>query len=363
MDDLGLGVDCADNGLENDVYIINNTIVNNANCPRMASLINTAGFRIITSEYSLSEINNAYTLSRYYMASTETTVGQYSCFLNAIDATVSSKNVYISDDDLSGILSANAPLSGHTSETVQAVLSIGTAVATSVSTSGTLAWDLCLFGIAASNDHGQLYYSSVSKIFVPSDAKTVESGESKHHNDYGCGNVTWYGGTAYCVWMGGMLPTVGQWYYAGCATDNSGGKATAMSHYPSPMVKTITPSNKDVSDSLLEAIAWYSYNSGPTLGSTSNKHVHQVAKKAPNSVGLYDVAGNLEEWCLDWYVRIGNTYAGGQDGVCAVSNASTRFFRGGDWMNPPIYCASSRHSNNDPYDSYYIYGFRLAVVP
>jgi formylglycine-generating enzyme required for sulfatase activity len=268
--------------------------------------------------------------------------------------------VYISDDDLSGILSANAPLSGHTSETVQYVLSIGTAVATSVNTSDTVAWNLCFFSTGASNNNGQLYYSSVSKIFAPCDQSFVVDGESRHNNDYGCSNVSWYGGIAYSVWMGGMLPTVGQWYYGGCATNNSGGKA-ATSYYPSPMVKTDSSSTEDVSDAQLEAIAWYGYNSGPTLGSTSNRHVHQVGKKSPNSVGLYDVVGNLWEWCLDWYT-IG-VYTGGQDGVCVVSGASSRAIRGGYWSSNPNHCSLGYRGNITPAYRSYICGIRLSVVP
>jgi formylglycine-generating enzyme required for sulfatase activity len=352
MDDLGLGVDCADNGLENDVYIINNTIVNNANCPRMASLINTAGFKIINNYNDLTGNGNTYTLSRYYMASTETTVGQYCCFLNAIDPTVSRINVYISADDLSAILVANASLSGHTSETVESVLSIGQAVATSVSTSGTLAWTLCSFTTGASNLYGELYYSSTSKIFGPGDAGTVTSGESKHHNVYACSYVSWYGGIAYGIWMGGMLPTIGQWYYAGCATDNNGGKA-ANSHYPSPVVKTDNPSINNTSDALLIPIAWYYNNSG--------SHVHQVAKKAPNSVGLYDISGNLYEWCLDWYTN--SAYTGGADGVCVVSGASYRFFRGGSWYYYPDRCSLGSRYRENPHYLYNNLGFRLAVVP
>jgi formylglycine-generating enzyme required for sulfatase activity len=318
----------------------------------MASLINTAGFKMLDSYSSISTIDSTYYLSRYYMASTETTVGQYCCFLNAIDATASSISVYISADDLSAILVANAPLSGHTGETVEYVLSIGTAVATSVITVSPSAWNLCSFSANASNLYGELYYSSVSKIFAPCDATTVASGESKHHNDYGLGFVSWYGGTAYSLWMGGMLPTVGQWYYGGCATDNSGGKA-ATSHYPSPVVETDNPSTSNTSDALLTPIAWYNNN--------SDSHVHQVAKKAPNSVGLYDVSGNLWEWCLDWYTS--DTYIGGQDGVCVVSSASYRFLRGGDWLDNPRFCSLGyRHSGYTNGVSFGI-GFRLAVVP
>jgi formylglycine-generating enzyme required for sulfatase activity len=357
MDDLGLGIDCADNGLINDVYIINNTIVNNANCPRMASLISPNSFKILGNNISLTEINNAYTLSRYYISSTETTCGQYSCFLNAIDVTVTSDNmVYINVDDLSALLSDTtyAPLSGHAKETVNGVLSIGTAVKIAVDTSpSNRGWNLYWFlSSGKTNEYGQLYYINPGKIFASGDISSPTAGESNHHNDYACSYVSWYGGIAYSVWMGGMLPTIGQWYYAACATDTNGSKA-ALSHYPSPVLKTNTPLNDNVSDVLLESIAWYHYNAG--------NHVHQVAKKAPNNVGLYDMSGNLREQCLDWYGS--GYYTGGLDGVCVVLNASYRRYRGSYWGQNPYnlslgyndYAGASGGSSN--------IGFRLCVLP
>jgi formylglycine-generating enzyme required for sulfatase activity len=89
--------------------------------------------------------------------------------------------------------------------------------------------------------------------------------------------------------------------------------------------------------------------------------MHQVAKKSPNSVGLYDVAGNLREWCLDWCT---STYTGGADGVCVVSGTSYRFSRGGSYWNVyPRSCSLGSFSAENPNNLGRDYGFRLAVVP
>jgi formylglycine-generating enzyme required for sulfatase activity len=356
MDDLGLGVDCAaENTLKGDVNIINNTIVNNANCPRMASLINEKGFKIITSSSSTSESGNTYKLSRYYLSSTETTCSQFACFLNAIEPVVSSSSsssssnstVKISAADLSAILSDTtyAPLSGHENKTVKTILDIGASVSTTATD-----WDLCSFSTAAKNYYGQIYYSRASKIFGPSDAGTVTSGESPHNNNYACSYVSWYGGMAYSIWLGGMLPTLGQWYYGGCATDNDGGKAEENSHYPSPTEKRDAPGIS--ADATLNLLAWNDYNSGG--------HVHEVGKKEPNSVGLYDVSGNLWEWCLDRYTD--NAYTGGQDGV-SVASSSHRVYRGGTWYNTPNNCSLGYRDYGTPTSLSSIFGFRVAVVP
>ncbi|MDR0619227.1 MAG: formylglycine-generating enzyme family protein, partial [Bacteroidales bacterium] len=362
MDDLGLGVDCAaENTLKGDVNIINNTIVNNANCPRMASLINTEGFNIILSEQNTSELESGttpYKLSRYYLSSTETTCSQFACFLNAIELVISSDKdlqgniiVEISAADLSAILSDTtyAPLSGHPGETIKSILNIGESVSTTAAD-----WDLCSFSTAAKNEHSQIYYSRASKIFGPRDVSYVENGESPHNNNYACGSVSWYGGMAYSIWLGGMLPTVGQWYYGGCATDTNGGKAP-NSHYPSPTEKKDAPGNGEDQD--LNPIAWYSSNSA---GSAGSRHVHEVGKKAPNCVGLYDVVGNLWEWCLDRH-ESGN-YTGGQDGV-SVGSSSGRMLRGGYWNQGSSRCSLGNRNFTNPYDSYSFIGFRAAVAP
>jgi formylglycine-generating enzyme required for sulfatase activity len=357
MDDLGLGVDCAaENTLKGDVNIINNTIVNNANCPRMVSLINnTTGFKIITSNSDTSESGTTpYKLSRYYLSSTETTCSQFACFLNAIEPKVSSSNstVEISAADLSAILSDTtyAPLSGHPGETIKSVLDIDTSVSTTAAD-----WDLCSFSTDAKNYRGRIYYSRASKIFGPSDATYVENGESPHNNNYACSFVSWYGGMAYSIWLGGMLPTLGQWYYGACATDNDGGKA-ANSHYPSPTVKTSMLLEYG-EDKDLNPIAWYGVNSA---GSENICHVHEVGKKYPNSVGLYDVGGNLWEWCLDWYQS--GSYTGGQDGVSA-SSSYTRVYRGGGYDISPYRCSLGYRGDSSPGSFYNTVGFRSAVAP
>ena len=199
------------------------------------------------------------------------------------------------------------------------------------------------------------YTTVASKIFGPSDASYVDSGESPHNNNYACSYVSWYGGMAYSIWLGGMLQTLGQWYYGGCATNNSGGKAEENSHYPSPTVKKDAPGSG--ADPDLNPIAWYSSNSA---GNADSRHVHEVGKKAPNSVGLYDVSGNLWEWCLDWYQS--GAYTGGQDGV-SVASSSGRVGRGGGWYFYPYYCSLGYRISASPGDLGYGIGFRAAVVP
>ena len=67
--------------------------------------------------------------------------------------------------------------------------------------------------------------------------------------------------------------------------------------------------------------AWYDENS-------ENK-THEVKKKLPNGYGLYDMSGNVYEWCWDWYKN--ETPAGGQTDPMGVDSGFERVKRGGSW--------------------------------
>ena len=83
----------------------------------------------------------------------------------------------------------------------------------------------------------------------------------------------------------------------------------------------------------IDEVAWYNENSVETT--------HPVAQKKANGYGLYDMTGNVREWCWD-----------------AVS-VSFRFLRGGGWNKSADYCAVSRSSCYFAYDRYSNYGFRV----
>jgi len=73
-------------------------------------------------------------------------------------------------------------------------------------------------------------------------------------------------------------------------------------------------------DDNIESVAWCSENSGYT-------HTHEVKKKPANALGLYDMSGNVWEWCWDWYGSISTStpYSGASSGSCRV-------WRGGSWI-------------------------------
>ena len=130
------------------------------------------------------------------------------------------------------------------------------------------------------------------------------------------------------------LPTEAEWEYAA-----RGGKKS--SHY------------KYSGSGNIGNVAWYKDNSG-------SSSTHPVGTKSPNELGIYDMSGNVWEWCSD---RYGDYSAGAQTNPQGPSSGSFRVLRGGSWYNSARRCRVSNRGFNDPGFSDIGYGLRLVLVP
>ena len=100
----------------------------------------------------------------------------------------------------------------------------------------------------------------------------------------------------------------------------------------------------------LSEMGWVSNNSGRTT--------HPVGQKQPNAWGLYDMYGNVLEWCADWY---GAYLAGDVTNPTGVDTGSFRVFRGGCWLNYAQKCRAANRSKREPGCRYDILGFRVVI--
>ncbi len=151
-------------------------------------------------------------------------------------------------------------------------------------------------------------------------------------------NVNWHEANEYCKWLSSQtgteyrLPTEAEWEYAA-----RGGSLSKGFKYSG-------------SDDI-NSVAWYYENSG--------SKTHSVGEKILNELGLYDMSGNVWEWCSDWYDE--RYYSKSQArNPSGPSDGSARVIRGGSWYDGDDGCAVSYRLANYPgfRDSYR--GFRLS---
>lgn len=137
-----------------------------------------------------------------------------------------------------------------------------------------------------------------------------------------------------------LLPTEAQWEYAARGGNQS-------RHY------------KHAGSNNLDDVAWYRENSINICLGHSDYGTRPVGRRKANELGLYDMNGNVWEWCSDWYGRYDGNDTENPQGP---ATGSLRVFRGGSWYGRARDCrVSSRFYNIPDYRGYNV-GFRVAVL-
>ena len=139
-------------------------------------------------------------------------------------------------------------------------------------------------------------------------------------------NVSWNDCQEFCKDTGLQLPTEAQWEYA-CRAGST---------------------DKYAGTGNLDEMGWYSDNSGSKL--------HPVGTKHPNAWGLYDMHGNVSEWCSDWY---GDYPSGAVTDPQGSSSGMWRVMRGGNKYHNASDCTSSHRDSGILNGAYDHLGFRL----
>ncbi len=166
-------------------------------------------------------------------------------------------------------------------------------------------------------------------------------------------NVNWNDCQAFIAILNSLtgnnfrLPTEAEWEYAAKGGNKTKGFLYSGSNNP-------------------DEVAWFVVNSGDEvlkdkvflLGDTNNCRTHEVKKKNPNELGLYDMSGNVHEWCEDGYADF---TPGHQYDPKGISSSKTKVIKGGYFRSPSKHCKATFRVGFEPSFSIYSYGFRLVL--
>jgi formylglycine-generating enzyme required for sulfatase activity len=146
-------------------------------------------------------------------------------------------------------------------------------------------------------------------------------------------NVSWHDANEYAKKVGKRLPTEAEWEYAARGGNKSKGY-------------TYSGSNG------IDAVGWYYDN--------SNSKTHPVTQKQPNELGLYDMSGNVWEWCSDWY---SDSYyrSSPKNDPQGPNSGSSRVLRGGSWGSYDRFCRVANRGGYNPDGRSNGSGFRLVL--
>lgn len=154
-------------------------------------------------------------------------------------------------------------------------------------------------------------------------------------------HVTWYGATEFAAYVGCTLPSEAQWEYA-C-------RAGTTTPFNTGVFLTNEQANYD----------WAKpYNGGTNTVTTSPGKPQAVGTYSANAWGLYDMHGNVYEWCSDWHGLYPTT---AQTNPTGAESGSFRLVRGGDWFFAAQYCRSAHRGLGIPNSYNYAVGFRIVL--
>jgi formylglycine-generating enzyme required for sulfatase activity len=177
-------------------------------------------------------------------------------------------------------------------------------------------------------------------------------------DDHPVVNVSWNDAKAFCDWLSAQegktyrLPTEAEWEYACRAGTNT---VYSSGDDPETLARV---------GNVADATAKAKFHNRDLANKASDDYVYTapVGRFQPNAFGLYDMHGNVWEWCQDWYDK--DYYQGSPtDDPQGPPTASDRVRRGGSWYSDAGYCRAARRGSFAPSIRSDSMGFRVALVP
>jgi formylglycine-generating enzyme required for sulfatase activity len=185
--------------------------------------------------------------------------------------------------------------------------------------------------------------SRYSKIYW--ETKTGRFKVREGFKDYPVVNVTWAAANKVCMEMGGRLPSEAEWEYA------AKGGVYAIRYYTNQSKSDYAYEYRFAGSNTMSDVGWFVDN--------SDGYCVEVGQRAPNRLGLYDMSGNVWEWCWDNYSsEFYKHNSDSSDPVCLTSNG-VRINRGGSWSSDAIYCRITNRNFSPEFECNPYLGLRL----
>ncbi len=172
------------------------------------------------------------------------------------------------------------------------------------------------------------------KIYKDNEIFKVETGFENFPVNF----VSWYGANAYCKYNGCRLPTEAEWEYSAKGGESSFFKILFKRYYE------FSGSNEPYS------VAWFNEN--------SERKIHEVGTKHSNKANIFDMSGNLDEWCNDWYLS-GYYSDIEKEDPTGPEKADFKVYRGGSWYNSKKMIRVTNRRAANPKSQKATVGFRV----